>query len=108
MAKLQAFDMPGLGTRYLFWCPGCRSHHSFDVRTDGGRPSWQFNGDIEWPTFTPSLLYPFQWRHDPENDRLVKDRSKVCHLFLTAGKIQYLGDCTHDHAGKTVDLPDLD
>ena len=31
----------------------------------------------------------------------------VCHSFVTDGRIQFLGDCTHDLAGHTVELPDL-
>jgi hypothetical protein len=31
----------------------------------------------------------------------------VCHSFVTDGRIQYLGDCTHAMAGQTVDLPDI-
>jgi hypothetical protein len=27
-------------------------------------------------------------------------------LFVTDGRIQFLGDCTHALAGQTVDLPD--
>jgi hypothetical protein len=26
----------------------------------------------------------------------------VCHVFVKAGEIQYLSDCTHELAGKTV------
>lgn len=44
------------GVRYLFHCPGCNGGHVFEVRTDGGSPSWSFNGDLERPTFGPSLL----------------------------------------------------
>ena len=29
-----------------------------------------------------------------------------CHSFIRDGKIQYLNDCTHEFAGKTVELPD--
>jgi hypothetical protein len=76
------------GTKYLFWCRGCGCHHSYDVRNDGNRPSWTFNGDLERPTFAPSLFYP----------------DRVCHLFLVNGEIQYLGDCTHHLAGQTVPL----
>lgn len=32
---------------------------------------------------------------------------KVCHSFVTDGRIQFLADCTHDLAGLTVDLPDF-
>lgn len=30
----------------------------------------------------------------------------VCHSFVRAGKIEFLGDCTHALAGQTVALPD--
>ena len=30
----------------------------------------------------------------------------ICHSFVTDGRIQFLGDCTHKLAGQTVDLPD--
>ncbi len=91
MAKLEAYPQ-SWGTRYLFFCPGCRCNHSYDVRHDGGRPAWQFNGDMERPTFTPSLHYT----------------ERVCHLHLTAGRIQFLADSTHKLAGQTVDLPDFE
>jgi hypothetical protein len=29
----------------------------------------------------------------------------VCHSFVTDGRIQLLGDCTHSMASQTVDLP---
>jgi hypothetical protein len=80
------------GTTYVFHCPGCGRRHVFEVRTDGLSPSWQFNGDMDRPTFTPSLLYP----HD------------VCHLFLTDGVIHYHGDCTHRLAGRSVPLPEIE
>ncbi len=28
-----------------------------------------------------------------------------CHTFITDGRIQFLGDCSHKLAGQTVDLP---
>jgi hypothetical protein len=30
---------------------------------------------------------------------------KVCHSFVTDGRIQFLGDCTHALANQTFDLP---
>jgi hypothetical protein len=30
------------------------------------------------------------------------------HFFVTNGKIQYLSDCDHKMAGKTVDMVDCD
>lgn len=90
--KLEKFTRGEGWDAYMFWCPGCKTNHLFDVRTDGGHPNWTFNGDMERPTFSPSLHYPTQ----------------VCHLFLRDGAIQFLGDCTHELAGKTVALADID
>lgn len=88
---------------YCFWfkCPGCASSggseaHRYEVREDGGQPSWEFNGDFKSPTFTPSLLQQYS---DPRGHH-------VCHLFITAGKIYYCSDCTHALAGQVVELPE--
>jgi len=76
---------------YIFYCPGCKHSHVYHVCEDGSDKLWVFNNDIEKPTFRPSLL----------NRKSV---SEVCHLFVTNGQIQFLNDCTHAFAGKTVDL----
>lgn len=82
---------------YMFWCPGCSSYHQ--VWTKGsGRPNWGFNGSLEKPTFTPSLNVTWPWGNPPVENR--------CHSFIRDGFIQYLGDCTHELAGKTVEIPD--
>jgi hypothetical protein len=31
-----------------------------------------------------------------------------CHSFVREGKIEFLNDCTHEHAGQTLDLLDVD
>jgi hypothetical protein len=28
----------------------------------------------------------------------------LCHVFIREGKVQYLSDCTHSYAGKTIPL----
>ena len=76
-----------LGGGWYFVCPGCNSGHRFG-------PGWEFNGDRERPTFSPSLV-----------SRIAAD--KVCHLFLRDGRIEFLQDSHHELAGKTVDLPPL-
>lgn len=81
---------------FTFECPGCGTHHH--IRSKGDEPVWGFNGDVERPTFTPSLLV--QWRD--------KNGPQKCHSFITDGKIRFLGDCTHEHAGKTLDMRDMD
>lgn len=77
---------------YMVDCPACKHPHLF---VDG---RWTFNGDLEKPTFKPSMLS----NKDHSNPKVPR-----CHSFVTDGKIQFLGDCTHDMAGKTVDLPDI-
>lgn len=83
---------PRGGKLYLFHCPGCDSSHPFEVECPGGN-GWLWNGSLDLPTFRPSLLC------NAGTDR-------VCHSFVTDGKIEFLGDCYHDLKGQTVDLPD--
>jgi hypothetical protein len=52
------------------------------------------------PTFEPSILISIG--NGPDAPRLV------CHSFVREGKIQFLGDCTHELAGQTVPLPTID
>ena len=85
-----------------FICPGCGQYHRIPTRQDNGEgkqhPVWDFNGDVDKPTFSPSLLV--RGSHD-EGGRFV------CHSFIREGRIEFLGDCVHELAGKTVELPDL-
>lgn len=101
-----------------FWCPGCDETHSVRV-VGAGRPLWKYNGDPVKPTFTPSILVTnghFASNHkkgDPcwctynaeHPDDPSKFGCKRCHSFVTDGKIQFLKDCSHALAGKTVPLP---
>lgn len=56
---------------------------------------WMWNNNVIEPTFTPSLLVN------------ATDPALFCHLFLTDGKIQFLGDCFHDLKNQTVDMVDI-
>lgn len=99
--KLKALGEPGSQRLLLFFCPGCKCAHPYRVesaphRVAAGEPVWQFNGNMERPSFTPSLLCSAS---TPEHR---------CHLYLTDGKIAYQGDCHHQLAGQTVDCPDWD
>jgi hypothetical protein len=85
--------------RQIFFCPGCKSEHA--VNTGEGRPSWTWNGSVDAPTFTPSILVTCRWSHvDPA------EKDEICHSFVTAGHIQFLSDCTHEMAGQTVEIPE--
>lgn len=87
---------------YVFTCPGCNYDHPFHVapqrrepRADGSAaPLWEWNGSMDKPTFSPSLLV---FGMVPE---------KRCHSFVRDGNIQFLDDCFHSLRGKTVELPD--
>lgn len=103
---------------YTFWCPGCNRAHS--VKTSAG--GWGFNGNGDAPTFTPSVLVRTGhyvpghedkkdcWcTYNAENpDDPAPFQCHTCHSFVTDGRIQFLGDCTHSLAGQTVDLPDFE
>jgi hypothetical protein len=87
MPKVSAWDPTGNDTYWVFFCMGCKCLHHFDSR-------WTFNGDVEKPTFSPSLVV---CGNSPEHK---------CHLFIREGKIEYLSDCHHKLAGQTVEMED--
>ncbi len=85
----------------LFHCEGCGFDHMVytkPVEDNPNAPVWQFNGSMSKPTFKPSVKV-----HWPENGA-----PKVCHTFVTEGRIEYLSDCTHHLAGQTLELKDYE
>lgn len=87
-AVVKQDDMARAGNiDWLFECPGCGYDHWF--RTDGNPPKWTWNNDTSNPTVSPSLLVRAQYR---------------CHSFIKNGQIEFLSDCDHSLAGKTVPL----
>jgi hypothetical protein len=87
-------------TQVRFWCTACRHAHPFHL------PRWDFNGDLEKPTFSPSLRLYTPKSVDPIDGSEIPEVT-VCHLFVEAGKIRYCGDCPHEYAGKVVPLEDF-
>lgn len=96
------------GGRVAFKCPGCERPHPINVGDSPG-PRWTYNGNPDKPTFSPSVLVTWNEPSDnpSEGGDSSKDVPKVCHSFVTDGRIQFLGDCTHALAGQTVDLPEF-
>jgi hypothetical protein len=98
-----------------FWCPGCAELHMIntDVTDRPNYPVWDFDGNADAPTFSPSInVTGVRCMTDDEYRRAmagehIKPTPRVCHSFVRAGHIQFLGDCTHTLAGQTVALPDL-
>ncbi|MBS7553536.1 ammonia monooxygenase [Ancylobacter dichloromethanicus] len=103
--KLRSVEGGGL----MFRCPGCNMGHMVRVG-EGPGPRWGYNGDSERPTFTPSINVTWSEPSDVSEDfdDTSKDKRMVCHSFVTDGRIQFLGDCTHALAGQTVELPGWD
>ena len=82
-----------------FRCPGCGLMHMLNTDPEI-RPCWSFNGNLDRPTIAPSINACREFRANRETQR--------CHSFVTDGRIQFLGDCTHALAGQTVELPEVD
>jgi len=104
MSKLTPTNRNGKLVGYRFRCPACGFSHCFYTHPDdelkaelGPRPDnptkfgWDFNGDFEKPTFTPSLLGEV-------------DEGVICHLNLTNGVLIYHNDCTHALRNQQVPL----
>lgn len=110
-------------------CEGCghvhvmavKNHPDFKALKPGDpdrTPVWGFNFNFDLPPFTPSLLVrsgiyvpgheDWQTKVAPEDHESYIKNSSICHSFITDGRIQFLGDCTHSMANKTVDLPSFD
>lgn len=73
------------------------------VQTKGtreGTPNWSWNGDIDKPTLHPSIRTHWQAGDGDGNP----GPDIVCHSFVNDGKVQFLGDCTHELTGQTLDL----
>lgn len=72
--------------------------------TRHGTPNWTWNGSVDAPTVRPSVLTSGAGR--PLQDG--KYVETVCHSWINDGKVQFLADSTHEFAGQTLDLLDVD
>ena len=88
-------------------CPACGFEHVFGVDLEehgkwgDDSPIWEFDGNYESPTFSPSML--------SNKDRADKHHP-LCHSYLQKGTWRFLDDCTHDMPGSYVPMvpPDPD
>lgn len=101
MTKLIPVFKEGKVTAYIFECPGCGDSHEVAVKPykNAQGASWDFNGDTNKPTFSPSI-----------NARIERTKlglpDKICHSWITDGWIMFVVDSTHQLAGRKVRLPD--
>ena len=75
-----------VGNLIMVWCPACETAHAVDTR------KWHFDGNHQSPTFLPSLL--------------SRTGPTICHSYVRNGHFEYLPDCNHALAGKTVPVPE--
>lgn len=66
--------------------------------TRAGTGNWTWNGSVDSPTVKPSIL-----TRGGRADKEIR-----CHTFVNDGMVQFLGDCTHELAGQTVPLLDVE
>lgn len=91
---------PEDATHLFIRLPGPTGLLILPVQTKGrreGTGNWTWNGSTEAPDLKPSVL-----------SRMGRDGGVVCHSWINDGKVQFLGDCTHDLAGQTLDLLDIE
>ena len=67
--------------------------------TRAGTGCWTWNGSTDAPTLRPSVLTQGTNAKSPTFFR--------CHSWINDGAAQFLGDCSHELAGKTVVLLDV-
>jgi hypothetical protein len=101
MARLSPKLRSVADNHVAYWCQGCEGVHSIRVNAEG-KPSWTWDGNVDAPTFSPSVLVTYSGTDAGEDDA----PPEVCHTFINAGMVQFLGDCTHQFAGQTLPLPD--
>lgn len=132
MKAMKVADAEGRYIGIRINCPGCGNKHVLptDATPFGetpsphyvGRARWHFNGDFDKPSLSPSVhvrsghyaydqtekgdCYCTYYEEHPQEEQHYS--CYVCHFFLREGVIEFLGDCTHALAGKTVELAELD
>lgn len=103
MDVLQPFGRDYKGSEiigYSVKCPGCKMRHGIYITpTEYNYPVWSFDGNLEKPTFAPSLLVT--WDHGEEHE------ARRCHSFIRNGVWEFLTDCTHELAGQKVPMIEI-
>ncbi len=99
---------PSEATHVQLHMPGPIENRIIPVMIGGtrhGTPNWTWNGSVGSPTLKPSILTKGAGRKFLETGEYVPH---VCHSWVNDGKVQFLSDCTHEFAGQTLDLLDVD
>lgn len=102
----------------MFFCPACKCGHAvWTEKKNHLGAVWTFNGNMEKPTFTPSLkIWQETWTPPVTPENLEQWQQKpwpqtkvthVCHTNVTDGVIHFHPDCTHAFGGKQVPMEDF-
>ncbi len=112
MAKVKEYLDGDVRIRWCFMCQGCGHMHYLptpDAHVPGDTLIWGFNGDVDKPTFSPSLMLKTGKYADPNfDDEGAPELSTVCHSIVTDGMIHFCGDSTHHLSGQTLELPEIE
>lgn len=107
MAKFKKID--NTVGQYFFECPGCGELHAVWTTDEGyPHPIWSFNGDIDKPTVRASILVKYPATPEATDEFKEWRTERICHSFITDGKIEFLSDCWHSLAGQIVEIPEIE
>ncbi|MCY4495846.1 MAG: DUF6527 family protein [Rhodospirillaceae bacterium] len=86
---------------YFVYCPACkRAHRLITYNEADPKHQWTFDGNLEAPTFDPSLKVE-------SGPGRPGERNEICHSYIIAGVWQFAGDSTHEMAGQHVPMVDF-
>ena len=116
-SKLRKWYEQATGQEGLkYWCQGCNTPHIVIVSGPG---AWGWNGDVERPVFTPSVLVTgVKQLTNEQHKTYLRDGTLPaaepmrCQAFVGCngaqpGEVIFLGDCTHELANQVHPFPDL-
>ena len=90
------------GEYISFHCPGCGYPHSVPTKGPG---AWNWNGDVENPTITPSLrIFTPAIPSTPDFKGLLERTH--CHVVVTNGQLNFCADSAHALKGTSVPVPE--
>ena len=76
---------------FVHWCPACDVFHPLFINTPSPTGyMWIWDGNKEFPTFTPSIRV-----------------NNYCHYNIKKGMLEFLPDSLHLLRGQTVSMPDV-
>ena len=91
----------------VFHCPACKDDHHVTV---GGIHGWDWNGDVDSPSLSPSIrVTRTVYERDGNGDPIPETVRQVdCHTWMTDGRLKYFPDCYHEMAGmKWIEMPEI-